>query len=131
MTKTTTYQVYYTTAKFILLICVAFLIPICVYADNKYVQFTNTSGLSNSAINCICQDSSKVMWLGTWDGLNAFNGKEFTIYTPSLANTNAISNNIIRNVIEQTKGIIWITTDHGINRMDTYNSSFSHFYFGY
>lgn len=131
MTKTTTYQVYYTTAKFILLICVAFLIPICIYADNKYVQFTNTSGLSNSAINCICQDSSKVMWLGTWDGLNAFNGKEFTIYTPSLANTNAISNNIIRNVIEQTKGIIWITTDHGINRMDTYNSSFSHFYFGY
>lgn len=102
-----------------------------VYAENRYTQITNASGLSNSAINCICQDSSKTIWVGTWDGLNSFNGKDFKVYTPNYQNTKTISNNIIRNIIEQTRGIIWIATDHGINRMDVHNSSFTHFYFGY
>lgn len=115
----------------ILYVCTISFLAIQVKADNRYTQITNTSGLSNSAINCICQDSNNTMWLGTWDGLNSFNGKDFKIYTPNLDNTKAISNNIIRNIIEQTKGIIWITTDHGVNRMNIHDSSFSHFYFGY
>ena len=103
-----------------------------IWANNKkYVQITNSSGLSNSAINCVLQDSSKIMWFGTWDGLNRFDGKNFTVFKPEPGNNQTISNNIIRNILEQRKGIIWITTDHGINRMDVNNNHFSQFYFGY
>jgi signal transduction histidine kinase/ligand-binding sensor domain-containing protein len=101
-------------------------------ADNdKYVQITNATGLSNSAINCISQDSTQMLWFGTWDGLNTFNGKDITVYKPEPDKKGAISNNIIRKIVEQRKGIIWIVTDHGINRMDLRSASFSSFYFGY
>jgi signal transduction histidine kinase/DNA-binding response OmpR family regulator/ligand-binding sensor domain-containing protein len=99
--------------------------------NSKYIQITNASGLSNSAINCIYQDSTQLLWFGTWDGLNVFDGKNITVYKPEAENTASISNNIIRKIVEQRKGVVWITTDHGINRMDIYKNLFSHFYFGY
>ncbi|GHT30030.1 hybrid sensor histidine kinase/response regulator [Bacteroidia bacterium] len=115
--------------------CFLFLLltPQSVFAidDSKYIRITNALGLSNSAINCIWQDSTHLLWLGTWDGLDVFDGKNMSVYKPEPENRASISNNIIRKIVEQRKGIIWIATDHGINRMDIYKASFSHFYFGY
>jgi signal transduction histidine kinase/ligand-binding sensor domain-containing protein/DNA-binding NarL/FixJ family response regulator len=105
--------------------------PLLAINNNTYYQITNASGLSNSAINCIWQDSTQILWFGTWDGLNVFDGKDITIYKPEPDNEASISNNVIREIIEQREGIIWIVTDHGINRMDVHNASFLHFYFGH
>ncbi|MDH6304858.1 signal transduction histidine kinase/ligand-binding sensor domain-containing protein/CheY-like chemotaxis protein/AraC-like DNA-binding protein [Parabacteroides sp. PF5-5] len=111
---------------FVLMVCTCHL-----FANSRYEQITNSAGLSNSAINCIAQDSAGIMWFGTWDGLNSFDGKEIRVYKPEPGNPNSISNNIIRNIIEQRKGILWVVTDHGINRRDASNHSFRQFYFGY
>ncbi|MCD7972391.1 MAG: response regulator [Candidatus Azobacteroides sp.] len=99
--------------------------------EMEYRQLTNSIGLSNSALTSILQDSASIMWFGTWDGLNAFNGKDFTVYKPEPGNKKAISNNIIRILLEEKKGILWIATDHGVNRMDTEKEEFTPFYFGY
>lgn len=71
------------------------------------------------------------MWFGTWDGLNAYDGRNFKIYMPEPGNPQAISNNIIRETVEEKEGFIWIATDCGINRLDVDKSKFSQFYFGY
>jgi len=73
--------------------------------DLEYKQITNAFGLSNSAINCILQDSRNIMWFGTWDGLNSYDSKNFKIYMPEPGNLQAISNNIIRDIIEEKEGI--------------------------
>ena len=83
-----------------------------------YQQITNEAGLSNSSINCIYQDSSGLMWFGTWDGLNIYNGTSFRVYKPESKNNKSISNNIIRSIVEERKGVLWIATDDGINRFD-------------
>ena len=91
-------------------------------------NLTNNDGLSNSSINSIYQDSNGLLWFGTWDGLNVYNGREFKVYKPDPGNAQSISNNIIRNIVEESKNIQWIATDRGINRLDTRKNTFERFF---
>lgn len=92
------------------------------------VNITNNDGLSNSSINCIYQDKEGLIWIGTWDGLNNYNGREFKTFKPDPSNSHSISNNIIRDIIEQNDKTIWITTDFGINRYNKKTKSFNRFF---
>lgn len=94
-----------------------------------YQQITNEDGLSNSSINCVYQDSSGLMWFGTWDGLNVYNGTSFRVYKPESRNEKSISNNIIRSIIEERKGVLWIATDDGVNRLNVTTGEFQRYYF--
>jgi len=104
-------------------------------ADNienlKYSQeqLDNTKGLSNSSVNCIFQDSQNLLWIGTWDGLNRYDGNEFKIFRPEQDGKNSISNQVILKIKEDKKGDIWISTMHGINRYDKKLGAFTHYYF--
>ena len=92
------------------------------------VNLTNNEGLSNSSINIINQDSSGLLWVGTWDGLNVYNGREFKVYKPDPGNSQTISNNIIRDIVEGENDIQWIATDRGINRLNKRNNTFERFF---
>ncbi len=100
-------------------------------ADLKfsYEQLDNTKGLSNSSVNCIFQDSEKLLWIGTWDGLNRYDGNNFRIFRSEPNNANTLSNQVILKIGEDRSGQIWILTIHGINRYNKKTDSFTHFYF--
>lgn len=92
-------------------------------------QLDNTKGLSNSSINTIFQDSENLLWVGTWDGLNRYDGNSFEIFRPELNNKNSLSNQVILKIDEDNTGKIWILTIHGINRYDKKTGIFQHYYF--
>ena len=92
-------------------------------------QITNSNGLSNSSVNKIFQDSENLVWIGTWDGLNLYNGSDFTVFHPQLNNPNCISNQVILDITEDWQGRIWINTNHGINRYDKKTNQFTRYYF--
>ncbi|TDE52623.1 two-component regulator propeller domain-containing protein [Flavobacterium sp. GT3P67] len=99
--------------------------------DQKYSleQLDNTKGLSNSSVNSIFQDSENLLWIGTWDGLNRYDGNSFKIFRPELDNENSLSNQVILKIDEDDKGRIWILTIHGINRYDKKTDTFQKYYF--
>lgn len=105
------------------------LITISLQAK-KYdiTNLTNNDGLSNSSINTIHQDANGLMWFGSWDGLNIYNGREFSIYKPEPGNVQSISNNIIRDIVEESKNVHWVATDRGINCVDMRRKSFERFF---
>ena len=72
-----------------------------------------------------------MLWLGTWDGLNRYDGSEFRVYKFQPDNPNTISNNVIRRIVEESYGILWVATDYGINRIDVRNDRIERFYPGY
>ncbi|EIA07829.1 two-component regulator propeller domain-containing protein [Flavobacterium frigoris] len=92
-------------------------------------QLDNTKGLSNSSVNTIFQDSENLLWIGTWDGLNRYNGNTFKIFRPELNNENSLSNQVILKIDEDDLGRIWILTMHGINQYDKKTDHFKRFYF--
>lgn len=113
-----------TILTFLLLACAAQ--TLC--ADFTISNLTNADGLSNSSVNCIFQDRSGLMWMGTWDGLNRYNSRDFEVYKPEIGNTNSICNNIIRTVLEDGDGGLWIATDRGVDRLDRRKGEFKHFF---
>ena len=99
--------------------------------DYKYIfeQLDNSKGLSNSSVNAIFQDSENLLWIGTWDGLNRYDGNNFKIFRPELDNENSLSNQVILKIDEDKTGKIWLLTIHGINQYDKKTDTFKRFYF--
>ncbi|MEN3324415.1 two-component regulator propeller domain-containing protein [Mariniflexile soesokkakense] len=95
----------------------------------SFEQLDNTNGLSNSSVNAIFQDSENIFWIGTWDGLNRFDGSKFKIFRPELNNENSLSNQVILKIGEDYAGQIWALTMHGINRYNKKKNTFQRFYF--
>ena len=111
------------------ILIIFFLVTTLLSAKNYDISnLTNNDGLSNSSINVIKQDSSGLVWFGTWDGLNVYNSREFKVYKPDPGNVQSISNNIIRDIVQEQKNVQWIATDRGINRLDSRKNTFERFF---
>lgn len=80
-----------------------------------YETLSVEDGLSQGYIHCIYQDSQGFMWFGTNDGLNKYNGYEFTVYKPDPLQPGTISHQQIYAVYEDSRGLMWIGTGNGIN----------------
>lgn len=95
----------------------------------SFEHLDNTTGLSSSSINSIFQDSEKLLWIGTWDGLNRYDGNKFKIFRPEINNKNSLSNQVVLKIGEDNDGQIWVLTMHGINKYDKRADTFKRYYF--
>lgn len=100
-----------------------------VYGKNiRFEQFSLEEGLSQSIVHTILQDSKGFLWVGTDDGLNRFDGYNFTIYKPDTENPESLSDRSITAIVEDPYGYLWIGTQHGgLNRYDPLSGKFSHY----
>ena len=84
-----------------------------------FERLTAQNGLSNNKVNCFIQDQRGFMWIGTDDGLNRYDGQNFTIFRKQRNNGSGLSGNIITGLVEDKKGILWIATaDGGLTKYD-------------
>lgn len=115
-------DIYWKGHTILLLISLLCCFPDFVYAYSLR-QFSNKNGLSNSAIQSLYQDSQGVLWIGTCDGLNVFDGNNIHLYTPVDVSRNLLSGNIISQIVESEPGILWLQTNYGLDRLDTYRQT--------
>ena len=94
------------------------------------LNLSNEEGLSNSAITCVFQDSEGLMWFGSWDGLNRYDGSEIKVFKPNIFESKSISSNIIRNIIEDKDHNMWVLTNKGINRYLSNTMNFQSYFAG-
>lgn len=76
----------------------------------------NNIDLSNNAIIDIYQDAHGYIWLGTYDGLNLYNGKNTYVYRFEPDNKNTLCSNIIHKISGGGGEYLWISTSMGLNR---------------
>jgi len=84
-----------------------------LFSQKREIKFEHISieqGLSQSSVTSIAQDSRGFMWFGTLDGLNRYNGYEFTVFQYREKDTSAIADNAITALAEDKYGRLWIGT---------------------
>jgi len=79
----------------------------------KFLHFSEDEGMSNSVINSIYQDDRGFMWFGSQDGLNRFDGYEFSISKSIEGDKSTISGNYVNDIIRKDADNIWIATEGG------------------
>ncbi len=85
-------------------------------AQNINILFSDISiedGLSQSIVGCIVQDSRGIMWFGTEDGLNMYDGYGINVMKNIPGDPNSLSYNEILSLLSDRQGDLWIGTFHG------------------
>mgnify|MGYP000034337382 FL=1 len=93
----------------ILSICILLASVSLVFA-NIYKKYDVRSGLSGNCVRSILQDSIGYMWFATQDGLNRFNGIEFTNYGHSSENGGNSYMNIVTICRHRDNKQIWVAS---------------------
>lgn len=97
-------------------------------AQLKLEHLTTEDGLSQSSGQAILHDSFGYMWFGTQDGLNKYNGFNFTIYKHNPQDSTTISGSHISQLYEDSRQNLWIgTSGAGLNLFDREKEIFSHY----
>lgn len=115
-----------------LLVVIGVLIPVAnLFSQQNIVQFEHINlenGLSQGSVYCVLQDQKGFLWFGTQDGLNKYDGYQFTVYRHNKYDSNSLSDNCINAIHEDSDGYLWIgTLSGGLNRFDRHTNSFKSF----
>ena len=89
-------------------IVILLLFQLNIIAEN-YKFYTINDGLSSSQISYITQDSEGYIWIATEDGLNRFNGYDFTIFRNVPGDTSSIPHNHVRCIFEDDEKRFLVT----------------------
>ncbi|MDO6807362.1 two-component regulator propeller domain-containing protein [Zobellia galactanivorans] len=110
-------------------ICLFFFL--CALAQESQPRFsqnyTISNGLAHNGVTSILEDSRGFIWVGTYEGLNLFDGYEFKTFKNTVGHDLFVSNRI-RSLQEDSKGNIWIGTDEGISVYDYTTQKFTNIY---
>ncbi len=86
------------------------------------------NGLAQSSVQAIVQDPQGYMWLGTEDGLQRYDGYDFTTYRHDPADPGSLADNAVNALTVQPDGTLWIATQEvGLDRFDPGSSHFVHY----
>ena len=113
-----------------LLTLISFLINSYSFSQEKLLfnSITIDDGLSQNTILALEQDSRGFMWIGTYNGLNRYDGNNFKYYEINFSDSNSISNNKIHALVEDLDQFLWIGTSFGLNRFDPKTEKFKRFF---
>ncbi|RAW00608.1 two-component regulator propeller domain-containing protein [Pseudochryseolinea flava] len=110
-----------------MLVALLLSLPSWAQREIRLQQFSIENGLSQNTINTIYQDSRGYMWFGTQNGLNKFDGRNFTVYKNTSGDTTSLSNNDVYAIFEDHEKQLWIGTRSGLSRYNRSRNTFSNY----
>lgn len=82
-------------------------------------RYTPDEGLSQNAVTAIAHDDLGLMWIGTQEGLNRFDGHQFKILRAPAGDTTGLVSSGIETVVPDSSSRLWVgTNDAGLEVID-------------
>ncbi len=94
----------------------------------RFEHFNLENGLPQSTVYKIFQDKKGFIWACTDDGLDRYDGHNFTVYRHEPENPNSLSHSLAYCILEDSRGEMWIGTyGGGLNRFNRKTETFERF----
>lgn len=87
------------------------------------------NGLSQSTVDDIAQDEQGNLWFATHNGLNKFDGYDFTVYQHDTQNPASIGNDVVRSCFIDGRNRLWAGNNEGVSLYDAGTDRFRNFTF--
>lgn len=97
--------------------------------DIYFTHIGLEEGLSHSTIFAINQDKEGNLWFATYDGVNKYDGYNFTVYRHQYMNPNSIASDISRCIAVDDEDRIWVGTREGLSLYNRRKDVFSNYYY--
>ncbi|HET9504633.1 MAG TPA: two-component regulator propeller domain-containing protein [Hymenobacter sp.] len=84
-----------------------------------FVRYTTEQGLSHNGVTALARDPRGFLWVGTFNGLNRFDGVQFKVFRHT-AEANSLPGNYVLRAGLSTDplGNLWVATTRGLWRFD-------------
>ncbi len=92
----------------------------------RFRNFSINDGLSQSSVTALVQDENNALWVGTQDGLNRFDGKNFEVFTAD--QTPGLESAYIKCALKDQAGNLWFGTNNGLSTYDAFNETFQTYF---
>ncbi|MCS3799547.1 two-component regulator propeller domain-containing protein [Niastella sp. OAS944] len=107
------------------------LLSFVAAAQKTSINFTSISskdGLLSNVVNAIIKDRQGLMWFATDDGLNKFDGTNFTVYRNITGDTTSLRVNEVLTLCEDKQGNVWVgTSGGGLSLYDRKKDNFTNY----
>ena len=113
---------------FVVLALVGLVLPGAALAQGsfRFEHLGAQEGLSQSVVTGIMQDRAGYLWFATEEGLNRYDGYQFTVYRHDLTDSTTIASSRVGSVFEDRDGTVWVGTHVGLDRFDRATETFEH-----
>lgn len=112
-------------------LCVVIFTIVCSFVTSaqenafQFRKIAREQGLSQSTVTALCQDHEGFLWIGTFDGLNRYDGYAFKVYKSDKETPGSLSADAITALFLDSRHRLWIGTGNGgLNRYDRGNDEF-------
>ncbi len=100
----------------------------CHQPNFQFQHINSEQGLSANTVLCITQDSKGFLWIGTFEGLNRYDGYNFKIFKHNPDDTTSIGDNSIYSLFEDKSGTLWFGTfEGGLNKFNRDTETFTRY----
>lgn len=100
---------------FLISLCFSMVSLVAFPQQLKFNTYTSANGLSQNRGICMAQDKLGYLWMGTQDGLNRFNGKDFVAYYKGNVKRGSLPANYIEALYyDSLNNWLWIGTPSGL-----------------
>ena len=94
----------------------------------QFEHYNDANGLSHNSVRHIVQDKNGFLWLGTFSGLNRFDGYQIKSFMSSSSVDNTIPNDDITALeYDEESNNLWIGTRNGLTLLDIDTQEFTTF----
>ncbi len=95
--------------------------------DPTYI--TISDGLAAPTVHAVYQDSYGILWIGTSNGLQRYDGHRFETYRNASGNPASLQHNMIWAMMEDAEKNIWVSNERGVSRFHRGKNEFTNYNF--
>ena len=111
--------------KYQFILIILFFLSFNTFSNEKRFKVINmTSGLTSNTVLCLMEDSDGYIWIGTRDGLNRYDGKNFETFEHKFGDSTSLINNHVNCLTQSGNQEIWIGTAKGLSKFDVHTKRF-------